>query len=453
MERSPSRRLRALAFAGWIAVLLASAPGGAATRTMFGSVSIMNPDVAPPNLFEAGRGAFGKGFGIHPPTAGYRTIQVAGATGGTFPGRAFTVMNGLMNLQGNRFRDFPGFAGIAQVTKTFMTQHPAATFMNGGGALAFCPGAGCVASGMGTAISFCPPLTPSSLAPAPGTAIAQVGNWQCTSYSAAGPGRRGIRLAISNSPSAANFGGTLSLLRSQRATIWRVLEPPATPMALAVVERAWRTGAFAEAAGGPNFALQTLAENNGPHLLARLDSREAVTATFGCANAVGSVGAGKTFMLPLWNVPRVPITGPGNDCGTDPTPAAPGHAFGFRMTTGTLSGSDFFPLLDATTQLGTPFNPVFAERPFGQGMFFTRMGMDAATPTARNIVMLGGGIAYDPESGNAFFRVLDLRLLLQVPEPATASGLLAAVAFMTAFARARRRPGRGRSARRKENDS
>jgi len=272
--------------------------------------------------------------------------------------------------------------------------------------------------------------------------MAQVGNWQCTSYSVAGPGRRGIRLAISNSPSAANFGGTLRLLRNQRATIWRVLEPPMTPMALAVVERAWRTGAFNEAAGGPNFALQSLPERNGPHLLARLGARGDVTETFGCANGVGSVGAGKTFMLPAWNVPRVPITGPGNDCDTDPAPAVPGHVFGFRMTTGTLSGSDFFPLLDATTRLGTPFAPVFVERPFGQGMFFTRMGMDSANTHTRNIVMLGGGIAFDPESGNAFFRVLDLRLLLQVPEPATSSALLSAVVFIAACARSHRRRAR-----------
>jgi hypothetical protein len=427
------------------AILVAAGPALAATRTMVGALGVLNPDVGSGSLFEAGPGAFGKKFGPHPPTAGVRLVDVPGAAGTTAPGRAIPLPAGVFDFQGAGFRDFPAFSGIAQVTKTFMTHQPAASFMNGGGALAACPGPGCVASGMGTEIGFCPPLEPNPLAPPPGTAMAPIGNWQCTSHTAAGPGRRGIRLAISNSSNGAKFGGTLSLLRTQRATIWRVVEPPATPMALAVVERAWRAGPRIEAAGGPAFGLQSLPENNGPQLLARLDAREAVTATFGCANGLGTIGIGKTFMFRGPNGPHAPITGLGQGCGTAPGPGRAGHVLGFPLTTGTLTGSDFFPALDATTALGTPFQPRVVPRSFAQGLFFTRMGGDAA-PAAqtRQLTLIGGGIAYDAESGHAFFRVTDLRLLILVPEPETTTGALFGVAAIAALAFSDRRRARSR---------
>ncbi|MBY0399123.1 hypothetical protein K2X89_02430, partial [Myxococcota bacterium] len=287
----------ALPFA--IALLLATATAlpkaaAAATRTMVGAVGVLNPDVAQPGLFDGKPGAFGKKFGPHPPTASVRLITAAGATLLTSPGRKLTLPANRMNFAGAHFRDFPAFPGIAQSTKTFMSIQPAATFMNGGGALAFCPGPGCNSAGAGTAISYCPALSPSPAGP--GSAMAPVGNWNCTWYTAAGPGRRGVRLAISNDSGAAHFGGTLRLLRSQRATIWRVVEPPATPMAFATVERAWRTGVFDEAAGGPNFVEQALPEHNGPKIRARLNARGAITATAGCANGLGTVGPGKTYM-------------------------------------------------------------------------------------------------------------------------------------------------------------
>lgn len=410
---------------------------GAVTRTMVGSLGVLYPDVAQPSFFDAGPGAFGKKFGPHPPTAGVRTIAATGTAVQTGVGRKLTLGPNRLNFQGGLFRDFPDFPGIAQSTKTHQSVQPAATFMNGGGALAFCPGPGCNATGMGTAISFCPPLSPSPLVPMPGTAMAPVGNWNCTRYTAAGPGRRGIRLSIQNA-SAARFGGTLRLLRNQRATIWRVVEEPATPMAFGVVERAWRTGMFEEPAGGPNFVLQSLAEQNGPRIFARLNARGAVTATAGCANGVGTVGPGKTFMgLPGFRGPFVPITGPGNACGTDPVPAPPEKIIGFRMTTGTLSGSDFFPFLDATTALGTPFAPNVQPRSFAQGMFFTRMGEDSHTPAqdfTRNVVLLGGGIAHDPKSANAFFRVTELRMRIIVPAPEIGVGLAASTLLLATFA-------------------
>ncbi|MBY0399816.1 PEP-CTERM sorting domain-containing protein, partial [Myxococcota bacterium] len=139
--------------------------------------------------------------------------------------------------------------------------------------------------------------------------------------------------------------------------------------------------------------------------------------------------------------PFVPITGPGNACGTDPTPAPPARVIGFRLTTGTLSGSDFFPFFDATTVQGTPFNPAFQARTFAQGMFFTRMGDDSVTPVGqlRNLTLIGGGIAYDPKSGNSFFRVTDLRLKILVPEPAAGAGLAIGAMLLAAYAGRRER--------------
>ncbi|MFO0688215.1 MAG: hypothetical protein U0900_05865 [Myxococcota bacterium] len=438
--RTPRRAASTLAS---LCLLGAVGPAAAVTRTMVGSLGVLYPDVAQPSFFDAGPGAFGKKFGPHPPTAGVRTIAATGTAGQTAVGRKLTLGPNRLNFQGGLFRDFPDFPGIAQSTKTHQSVQPAATFMNGGGALAFCPGPGCNATGMGTAISFCPPLSPSPLVPLPGTAMAPVGNWSCTRYTAAGPGRRGIRLSIQNE-SHSHFGGTLRLLRNQRSTIWRVLEPPATPMAFAVVERAWRTGMFDEPAGGANFVLQSLAEQNGPRIFARLNARGAVTATAGCTNGVGTVGPGRTFMgLPGFRGPFVPITGPGNACGTDPVPAPPEKIIGFRMTTGTLSGSDFFPFLDATTALGTPFAPNVQPRSFAQGMFFTRMGGDVASSGfLRNVVLLGGGIAHDPKSANAFFRVTELRMRIIVPDPAVAPGLAAGTALLAAWSARAARAGR-----------
>jgi len=446
-HRDARSRGVALGFSGlvMVALLAAASPGHARSATMYGAIGVVNPEVAPPDQLDSRLGAFGKGWGVLPPTAGVRTIDAIGTTLITSAGRALALAAGRLNFQGADQRAFPAFPDVAQVTQTFMSVQPAATFMAGGGALAFCPGPGCNASGMGTAISFCPPLARDPLHPAPGTAMAPIGNWNCTFYPSAGPSIRGIRIAISNSPGAPHFGGTLRLLRSQRATIWRVLEAPSTPMAYGVVERAWRTGTAASVAGGENFGYATFPEQNGPHLLARLGAGGMVTATAGCANGVGTVGVGKTFMRPGLAGPYVPIIGPGNGCGTEPGPGAAGHAYGFRLTTGTISGSDFFPFLDATTMSGTPFNPRFQPRSFGQGLFFTRMGRDvlagSGVAAVRNLAMIGGGIAYDPESGSAYFRLLDLRMGIFVPEPQGAAAPITGIAALVVATRmkARRR--------------
>ncbi|MEZ4331403.1 MAG: PEP-CTERM sorting domain-containing protein [Myxococcota bacterium] len=420
-------------------LLLGAGDAAAATRGMVGSLGVSNPSVAPPFLFESDPAVLGKKQGIYPPTAGFTTVDVTGATGSTSVGRQVTLGANKMNFQGGRFRDFTAFPNVGQTIKTFMSVQEAATFMAGGGALAACPGDGCFGNGTGTAISWCPPNAHNTASPAPGTVGAQIGNWNCTSYGAPGSGnRRGI-VRISNAPGAQHFGGTLLILRNFNSNVWRVPVQPSTPMANdAQVERSWMNPAgLAWTPGRPNFEYAGLPGNNGPRIFARLNSRGAIEATFGCANGVGTVGVAYTG-IPPENGPFNPIVGPGSNCGTAVPNRPPGQGWGFKMTTGTISGSDDFPFSDETTALGTPFNPNRVILTAMDGFFFTRMGGDSVSGTVRNLVLLGGSITVDPASGNVFNRISRLEMRLQVPEPAGALALMAGIGALAALARRRR---------------
>ncbi|MFO0688574.1 MAG: PEP-CTERM sorting domain-containing protein [Myxococcota bacterium] len=425
--------------AGAIALLIGSVAAGAATRNMTGSLGVQAPSVQAPNLFESGPAVLGKKQGIYPPTAGFATVQVAGATAGTFIGRKVTLPANRMNFVGGSFRDFPAFPNVGQVTRTNMDVQQAATFMNGAGALAFCPGPGCVNNGAGTAISWCAPLAHNPGNPAPGTVNNKVGNWNCTSYGNPGAGnRRGI-IRISNDPGAPHYGGTLGLLRNFRQTVWRVPVQPSTPMAnnAQAIRDFQVKNNFPWTGGRNNFEFTPNPGTPGPRLFARLNGNGAVEATFGCANGVGTVGQVYLGVPPAIG-PFNPIVVPGNNCGTDPNGAIPGQGWGFRMTTGTISGSDDFPFSNETTALGTPFNPHRVFLTAAQGFFFTRMGDDSVVGTVRNLVLLGGALTVDPASGNVFNRVTSLRMRLQVPEPAGAVGLLIGAGALVGIARRRR---------------
>ncbi|MEZ4331404.1 MAG: PEP-CTERM sorting domain-containing protein [Myxococcota bacterium] len=432
-------RIRTAIGVGAIALLIGATAADAATRGMVGSLGVQNPSVAAPFLFEGGPVMAGRKQGVYPPTTGFKTVQVTGATANTSVGRQVTLAANKLNFQGGQFRDFTAFPNVGQTTKTLTTVQQGATFMNGGGALAACPGPGCFGNGTGTAISWCPPLNHNAADPAPGTVGHQIGNWNCTSYGNPGASnRRGI-VRISNAPGAPHFGGTLELLRTWNHTIWYVPVQPSTPMANdAQAIRNWQTqNADRWTPGIPNFEFAALQQNNGPRILARLNARGAIEATFGCANGVGTVG--QAFAgIPGDNGPYNPIIGAGNNCGTDTGPAPAGQGWGFKMTTGTISGSDDFPFSDETTALGTPFNPHREFLTAAQGFFFTRMGEDSVSGTVRNLVLLGGSITVDPGSGNVYNRISSLRMRLQVPEPATALGLLAGAGALVALARRRR---------------
>ena len=417
------------------AACLATASAHAATRSMTGALFV----AAPSANIEGGVGVFGRKVGgagpvTYAPTDGAKAISVAGATTGTFVGRSVTLAAGQLNISGSVFNDFPPFSNVGQLSRSFMSPIDAALFAENSGAVADCPGPGCTASGAGTAISWCPPIAENPTAPAPGTVGAPIGNWDCPSWPAgAGGGDRFIRFAISNSTGRANFGGTFSLLRNFTQNVWRVPVQPSTPNApdaeatrtfMVVSNLPWSPGR-------PNFAYQSAEAIKGPRVFARLNGNGAVQSTFGCTNGIGTPGG--SFMQ------GSPIPNLGNNCGTNTAPNAAVQGWGFKMTTGTISGSDPYPFgLVVTTVGGTPFNPNFGTQPASQGFFFSRMGADAVSGTNRNLVLLGGAVAVDPDSGNAFFRIMDLQMQLQVPEPTTGLGLLAGAGALVALARRRR---------------
>jgi len=440
-------RLRGLIAGASVAAIVAGAgAAGAATRNMTGAAGIFNPSVAAPFLFEGGVDVWGKKQGVYPPTDGAKVIDAAGTAPGTQVGRQVSIAANVAQMAGGKHRGFPAFPTVAQTTKTYMTANNAATFMIGGGALAGCPGPGCNLNGAGNEIEYCPPNIHNSAAPAPGTSMAKIGNWDCAAYNAAGAGNAAKRFVVSNARSNNHYGGTLTMLHSQNQNVWRVrVQPSAAGAPDAQVERSWMQVINEPWTPGlPNFQFHNLVNNNGPRIRARLDGEGAVTATFGCTNMVGTVGVGKTFMgRPPAIGPFNPIIGPGNNCGTAMAALTPGQGWGFKMTTGTFSGSDFFPFSDETTaSLGTPFNPHRALLAFGQGFYFTRMGDDSVTGTGanqvRNLVLLGGGIAYDPGSQNAYDRMSTLRMRIVVPEPTGAIGLMVGAAALAGL-RLRRR--------------
>ena len=427
-------RIAVVAMFAVAGLMVAASTATAATRSMTGTLHVANPSAG----VEGGPGIYGRKVGgaspvSYAPTDGAKEISVAGTGATTFVGRPVTIPAGRLDFSGVLFRDFPAFSNVGQTTKVFSTSNDLATFAENGGALASCPGPGCTAAGTGTAISWCPPISRNPASPAPGTAGSQVGNWDCPSWPAgAGGGDRFLRFGISNTSGRPNFGGTFRLMRGFTQNVWRVPVQPSTPNASdAEVTRSFKILSDTWPGGKPNFETSTVPNNPGPRVFARLNANGAVQSTFGCTNGVGTPGG--SFMQ------GSPVGGVGNNCGTDPVAGNGGDGWGFRMTTGTISGSDPYPFgLVVTTIGGTPFNPNFGTQPASQGFFFSRMGTDSVSGTNRNLVLLGGGVSVDPDSGNAFFRVTDLRMNMSVPEPATSLGLLAGGGALLAFARRRR---------------
>jgi len=416
-----------------LALMLVASHADAATRTMTGTLSVINPSTQIPFLHESGPGGYGRGRGTKPPTTGPKTINVAGTAAGTSVGRQITIPAGRLNFNGRGFRDFPLFPQIAQVNKTYMSVQAAATFMNNGGALAACPGPGCNASG--TAISWCQPSVHNPLAPAPGTAMAPIGNWNCPGWFNPGVNNRGNRIEISNITPRQRFGGTFTLLRNSNQNVWRVAIQPGTMGTLAIVERDVNVLAnHAWTPGRNNFEYVGNPAQKGPRIRAQLNANGAIQSTFGCENGVGTVG-------PVFVQNGNPIVALGNNCGTNPVNAPEGQGWGFKLTTGTVQASDVFPFSRSTTAMaGTPFNPhLQANAPGVFGFIATRMGNDEVTAMgARNIVLIGGGLAFDPGSGNLFQRFTDLRMTLTVPEPAAAIGIFIGAGALAGLARRRR---------------
>ena len=137
-----------------------------------------------------------------------------------------------------------------------------------------------------------------------------------------------------------------------------------------------------------------------------------------------------------------PFVGPGSNCGTATMrPTRPGSPGASRSRRARSRAPTRIPFgLVVTTVGGTPFNPNITPQPTSAGFFFSRRGTDTVTTggNERNIVLLGGGVAADPDSGNSFFRIMDLRMTLNVPEPTAALGLFAGAGALAMIARRRR---------------
>ena len=422
-----------------IALLTLAGTAGAVTRSMVGSLHVENMSL-PSGQFELTPGVYGKKIvgetKSFPPTDGVVSVEALGTTPATFVGRGVSIAGNQMNRTGLAFQPYTFLTNVAQLTKSFMTLQQAATFGENMGALAQCPGPGCTASGAGTLIQWCPPAVENeAISPSPGTVGAQVGNWDCTDWQAAGTGVAPHRISISNQSGRPNFGGTLDLLRNQAMNVWLIFQQPSTPNAPdAEVTRSFMDLQNVNWPGGvDNFEFHQLGNNPGPRLLAQIGGDGAVVDTFGCANGIGTNGGDYVLANPIVNA--------GSNCGTLATPRLPGDDWGFQLTTGTVSGSDPYPFgAVGTTVNGTPFHPSFATQPASRGFFFTRRGSDELTIGGkRNLVMVGGGLARDPGSGNLFFRTTKLRMnLLPVPEPATSLGLLAGAGMVAGLSRRRR---------------
>ena len=145
------------------ALLVIASAAEAANVPMSGSLGVINPSVAPPRYFERGPWVIGN---INPGPYAQNTpagnVAVGGGPGPTFVGRQITLAKNKFLFTGFQLRDFTAFPQVAQVSFNYTTSQQAATFMNGGGALAACPGPGCTGPvGSGSAISWCPPGPPS----------------------------------------------------------------------------------------------------------------------------------------------------------------------------------------------------------------------------------------------------------------------------------------------------
>lgn len=365
---------RLLAVGGAVAALIASGNAQAAPRYMGGVGGVQNASVAGANTWERG-----------PIRVSTMVANDAAGTTMTAVGNAFTIPVGAFGISGMQLRSFPTFVFVAQNSFSYMTTMPfSERLANGQGAAATAP------------INFCPPQAdPNSLN----------GNLNCLDWENPGAGNFQIRVGIDRrrtgggTPIGGAFGGTLRLARNViNSNVW-FGKPPF--LVLGDVTGMQRVSKQPNSAvdlwtpGRPNFAFGSNPNPKGPQYSAML------TAVGG---KIASLTAG-------------PFPPTGMDDPVD-------RGWGFKMTTGVVSGSDAFPPLGG----GIP------------NFSYVTTGDDTVTPNGevRNIVLVGGGLALSGASGSLFERIQILDVVMAVPEPSAMLGLGIGLAGLLAFARARR---------------
>ena len=355
-------------------IMWAGVAEAATTQPMIGTVGVVNAAVN--DSFSGGPDSVGNG----PNTFG--TVSTSG--------RDITLPANQFQFSGSAYRWFPGLAAVAQFTQFTYTTQQAATFKSGGGA---------AASG---SINFCPAIAvPTSSPPY------QTGNFSCTNFASPGTGNLGIRIGINNTPGAPNFGGVLKLLRNRTGQAWFVPQPPTPSQPTAIVSKQAVTVSAAtcpahnpECAlfepGNENFRFLSNTRVKGPNYSAYLTSE-------------GRVGTILGFV------------------GTPTTTIPDAGAVGFRMTTGTISGSDIAPALNPPT---TDF------------FFFSKAGTDTRTTTTGgavfgNIVLVGGSVQTNPSTQSFFNKVTILEM--RVPEPGMGLSLAVGVLGLVGLSKFRSR--------------
>ena len=345
-------------------------------QPMIGTSGIINPIGTPGGGIPGGiPGASGGDWERGPATAPLRSGPPGFATVYT-TGRQITIPQGQFYFKAGQnlpiqTRYFPGNNFVAQLTNAFTTTQRTAVLKSGSGAAA-----------SGT-ISFCPQIG----VPAGTTPIAS-GNFACSSAASPGTGNFAARIGISNINAGPFFGGTLKMLKNQTGSVWFIVAPPASPGAPALLSNQPNHAHATQCPptnidcqfwtpGVTNFRFMTDINSRGPQY----------SGTLTPSNRVGTIL---------------------NTLASNPNTVANGNGWGFKLTTGTVTGSD---IVRAFTT-------------------FAQYGYDNRTTTTGgavvgNIQLVAGAIATSSGAGSIFNRVQILKM--RVPEPGMGLSLAAGV--------------------------
>lgn len=304
-----------------------------------------------------------------------RFNQTVGTTG-TGTARSIMLPAHQWDQSGLNQRIFAAFPSVAQNTEVYTTTHNAVTFGPGLGA--------------GT-ITWCPSFT------------------GCPGYTA-GTVAQGLIGVI---PGANTFGGAFRLLRHLRlgSGAWFIANPgTATPTKVALFNPNLRgvTVTAVSTGGRPTGTADTFSSPWSAGITNHLNVTDVNPFNQLWANNFLSASGGIQTLGSFVST----------STGFDPPD---GFATGFKMTTGTVYGTDPTPV----TSMGAPFT-------------FTEMGYDNRDASGNgNIQLVGGAVAYGGVAGQLFFRATRLRMA--VPEPTSGLALAAGVLGFSLLAGLRRR--------------